>query len=54
LNWFLQHSPWWDGRIGLYPVGKVDSMRGLPLVTPPAKKEADEDPDYDPTIPDRA
>ncbi len=54
LNWFLQRSPWWDGRIGLYPVGKVDSMRGLPLVTPPAKKEADEDPDYDPTIPDRA
>lgn len=54
LNWFLQRSPWWDGRIGLYPVGKVDSVRGLPLIRPPAKKEADEDPDYDPEVPDRA
>ena len=31
LNWFLQRSPWWDRRIGLYPVGKLDSLRGLPL-----------------------
>jgi hypothetical protein len=54
LNWFLQRSPWWDQRIGLYPVGKVDSIRGLPLPRPPARKEADEDPDYDPEIPDRA
>ena len=23
LNWFLQRSPWWDRRIGLYPVGKA-------------------------------
>jgi hypothetical protein len=54
LNWFLQHSPWWDERIGLYPVGKVDSLRGLPLPKPPARKEADEDPDYAPETPDRA
>ena len=54
LNWFLQHSPWWDERIGLYPVGKVDSIRELPLQRPPAKKEADEEPDYEPDVPDRA
>lgn len=54
LNWFLERSPWWDQRIGLYPVGKVDSIRELPLPKPQARKEADEDPDYDPDIPDRA
>ena len=54
LNWFLERSPWWDPRIGLYPVGKVDSMRGLPLLEAPARKEADQDPDYEPDIPDRA
>jgi hypothetical protein len=54
LNWFLQRSPWWDQRIGLYPVGKVDSIQQLPLRRFPARKEADEDPDYDPAIPDRA
>lgn len=53
LNWFYQHSPWWDERIGLYPVGKVDSLQGLPLPKPPVKKEADQDPDYDPVIPAR-
>jgi hypothetical protein len=54
LNWFFERSPWWDERIGLYPVGKVDSIRELPLQRPPAKKEADEDPDYEPDVPDRA
>jgi hypothetical protein len=54
LNWFLQRSPWWDRRIGLYPVGKLDSLRGLPLPKAPARKEADQEPDYDPEIPDRA
>jgi len=54
LNWFLERSPWWDQRIGLYPVGKVDSMHGLPLPKTPARKEADQDPDYEPDIPDRA
>ena len=53
LNWFYQHSPWWDDRVGLYPVGKLDSLDGVPLPKPPAKKEADEDPDYEPEIPDR-
>jgi hypothetical protein len=54
LNWFLQRSPWWDQRIGLYPVGKVDSLRELPLPKPPAKKEADVDSNYAPETPDRA
>jgi hypothetical protein len=54
LNWFFERSPWWDERIGLYPVGKVDSIRELPLQRPPARKEADEDPDYEPDVPDRA
>jgi hypothetical protein len=54
LNWFLRRSPWWDQRIGLYPVGKIDSMRELPLPKPPTRKEADEDPDYEPDIPNRA
>jgi hypothetical protein len=54
LNWFLERSPWWDKRIGLYPVGKVNSIRNLPLSHPAARKEADEDPDYEPDIPDRA
>jgi hypothetical protein len=31
LNWFYQHSPWWDSRIGLYPVGRLSSISGLPL-----------------------
>jgi hypothetical protein len=54
LNWFLQRSPWWDQRIGLYPVGKLDSIRELPLQKPSARKEADEDPDYEPEVPNRA
>jgi hypothetical protein len=31
LNWFYQHSPWWDSRLGLYPVGRLSSTSGLPL-----------------------
>ena len=31
LNWFYQHSPWWDSRLGLYPVGRLSSLSGLPL-----------------------
>jgi len=23
LNWWYQHSPWWDQRVGLFPVAKV-------------------------------
>ena len=31
LNWFYQRSPWWDSRLGLYPVGRLSSVAGLPL-----------------------
>jgi hypothetical protein len=34
LNWFYQRSPWWDARMGLYPVGKVQKLEGLPLEAP--------------------
>jgi hypothetical protein len=54
LNWFLERSPWWDQRIGMYPVGRLDSLEGLPLQKPAPHKEADEDPDYEPDIPNRA
>jgi len=39
LNWFYQRSPWWDPMLGLYPVGKVRSLEGIPLEPEkPAKK----------------
>jgi len=31
LNFFFQRSPWWDPRQGLYPVGRLTSLEGLPL-----------------------
>jgi len=34
LNWFYQHSPYWDDRINVYPVGKIFDaaiLRDLPL-----------------------
>jgi hypothetical protein len=31
LNWFYQRSPWWDSRLGRYPVGRLSSMAGLPM-----------------------
>jgi murein tripeptide amidase MpaA len=31
LNFFFQRSPYWDQRVGLYPVGRVSSLEGLPL-----------------------
>jgi hypothetical protein len=31
LNWFYQHSPWWDSRVGLYPVARLSSTSKLPL-----------------------
>jgi hypothetical protein len=34
LNWFYQRSPWWDARMGLYPVGKVQKLEGIPLEAP--------------------
>lgn len=31
LNWFYKRSPWWDPRIGLYPVGRLSSLEGVPI-----------------------
>jgi hypothetical protein len=31
LNFFYKRSPWWDEKIGLYPVGRLKSLDGLPL-----------------------
>lgn len=31
LNFFLRRSPWWDPRLGLYPVGRLASLEGVPL-----------------------
>jgi hypothetical protein len=30
LNFFYQHSPWWDSHLGLYPVGRLTSLKGVP------------------------
>lgn len=30
LSWFYQRSPWWDDHIGLYPVGRLTSLDGVP------------------------
>lgn len=31
LNFFYQRSPYWDPRLGLYPVGRIFSLAGVPL-----------------------
>jgi hypothetical protein len=31
LEFFYRRSPWWDARVGLYPVGRLASLEGLPL-----------------------
>ena len=31
LSFFFRRSPWWDPRIGLYPVGRMTSLEGVPL-----------------------
>jgi hypothetical protein len=31
LNFFFRRSPWWDPHQGLYPVGRLSSLEGLPL-----------------------
>jgi hypothetical protein len=31
LNWFYRRSPWWDDRVGLIPVGKLQTLDGIPL-----------------------
>jgi len=30
LDFFYRRSPWWDPRLGLYPVGRLASLEGLP------------------------
>jgi hypothetical protein len=30
LEFFYRRSPWWDPRLGLYPVGRLASLEGLP------------------------
>ncbi len=31
LDFFYRRSPWWDGRVGLYPIGRLLSLDGIPL-----------------------
>jgi len=31
LAFFYRRSPWWDARLGLYPVGRLTSLEGIPL-----------------------
>jgi hypothetical protein len=31
LDFFYRRSPWWDGRIGLYPIGRLMSLEGIPI-----------------------
>jgi hypothetical protein len=31
LDFFFQRSPWRDPRLGLYPVGRLDTVTGIPL-----------------------
>lgn len=38
LDFFFRRSPWWDPRQGLYPVGRLDSLEGVP-VTPLVPRE---------------
>jgi len=32
LEFFYRRSPWWDPRLGLYPVGRLATLEGVPLV----------------------
>jgi zinc carboxypeptidase len=31
LDFFYRRSPWWDSHLGLYPVGRLSSLEGMPL-----------------------
>jgi len=31
LDFFYRRSPWWDSHLGLYPVGRLSSLEGIPL-----------------------
>jgi murein tripeptide amidase MpaA len=35
LNFFYERSPWADPRLGLYPVGRLTSIQGLPVSSAP-------------------
>jgi hypothetical protein len=37
LNFFYERSPWKDQRQGLYPVGRLTSLEGVPLPPPPRR-----------------
>lgn len=41
LNFFYQHSPWWDPYMNRYPVGRLTSLEGVPLGAAPAKPHLD-------------
>jgi len=32
LEFFYRRSPWWDPRLGVYPVGRLATLEGVPLV----------------------
>ncbi len=38
LDFFYRRSPFWDARLGLYPVGRLASLEGVPLAGPPSPK----------------
>lgn len=31
LNFFFRHSTWWDPQLGLYPVGRLSTLDGVPV-----------------------
>jgi hypothetical protein len=31
LWFFFRRSPYWDQRVGLYPVGRLGSLDGVPV-----------------------
>jgi len=31
LDFFYQRSPWWDRELGLYPVGRLTALEGVPV-----------------------
>jgi hypothetical protein len=33
LEFFYDRSPWWDSHLGLYPVGRLTKLNGLPLTS---------------------
>ncbi len=31
LNWFYARSPWWDPQLGLYLIGRLATLDGVPV-----------------------